>query len=111
MSASGILMAVLVIFLLLPLRFFYDYAVSDSGVILLLFNKIPVWTIRYESIMDVRLVGFLESGIGGFSLRLGSRLVPPYVLIVKKGGVKKVIITPKEPELFIGKVISKIRQA
>jgi hypothetical protein len=110
MSPSWILMVALVAFLLLPLRFVYDYAASDSGVILLLFNRIPVWTIKYKNIMEVRLVGFFESGMGGFSLRIGNRWVPPYVLIVKKSGVKKVIITPKEPELFVGKVISKIRQ-
>lgn len=103
-------MVVLVAFLLLPLRFVYDYAASDSGVILLLFNRIPVWTIKYKNIMEVRLVGLFESGMGELSLRLGNRWVPPYVLIVKKSGVKKVIITPKEPELFVGKVISKIRQ-
>lgn len=104
MDVGGVVILVTILFLLIPLRFIYGYRLSERGVSFMLFGRVSIWTIKYVDICEIKVVDFLESGVGGFTIRLGNKLMPPYVLIKKFTGVRKIIITPKDPEIFVSRV-------
>ena len=99
-------MAVLFVgFLLLPLRYIYDYEIEGDRIAVKLFSAIPVMRIRINDILEIRGCSFRELLMPSFALRLGNRVWGKGVVIRKKRGLfRTVIMTPDNPAGFIEEI-------
>jgi hypothetical protein len=94
-------------------RLIYDYEASAAGVIFFVFRSIRVWKIPYEDITEVRPVTWnnpaSNQDISLFTLKLGNRLEPRFVLLRRASGfVRELHVTPSDPDGFISTVASHI---
>jgi hypothetical protein len=83
-------------------RYIYDYAIKDGSIHFIIFRLFSVYSLSLKDINAILIVSWLETGIGGTTLRLGNRFQKKCILIKKSTGLfHSIIITPSEPELFI----------
>jgi hypothetical protein len=86
-------------------RYIYSYRLASDTVQVVLFGAIPVTSIGYSEIVDVREVTFRESLKPSLSLRLGNRLVGNLVLIQKTSGlIRSLLLTPDDAPGFAKKL-------
>ena len=95
----------LVALVVLCLRFIYDYRINDRAIEVLLFRLIPLYRLPFDNIESIKKISLREAGLGGFTIRLGNRIMGARLLITKKRGLfKKIIITPDKIDEFINEL-------
>jgi hypothetical protein len=99
-------MAVLFVgFLLLPLRYIYDYEIEGDRIAVKLFSTISVMRIRINDILEIRECSFKELLMPSFALRLGNRRWGQSIMIRKRRGLcRTVIMAPDNAAEFIEEV-------
>lgn len=82
-------------------KYIYNYRITDSSVEVVLVGKIPIYKISLRDIDSVEEIGFKDTLTDFFAIRFGNRLLGPGLRIsLSKGIVRKVLITPDNPEKF-----------
>jgi hypothetical protein len=105
--AIGVSLGVVV----LGLRFIYEYRIRDNGIEFVIFGTISVYRVSVNNIESAEKISRRQLGIGGFTLRLGNRFMSTCVLIRKRRGpIRKIVITPADPDKFVGRVTALIQQ-
>lgn len=99
--------ALILLLVMFALKYIYDYEIRDQCIQISLFRLIPLSRIKYRDIDSISVISFLEIGLAGLTLRLGNRFIKSAVLIQKKRGFRRVIITPAWPEEFVSNVFKK----
>ena len=96
------------------LKYIYNYKLREDGIIVMIFGVIPIWRIKFNSIVSAREVTFMEvmpyRSMEMFStLRFGNNLFGKMLFIQrKKGLIRSIIITPDNIEEYIVRISSKI---
>ena len=88
------------------LRFVYEYRVKNRAVEIVLFHLLLVYRVPVRDIDLIKKISWREASAGGGILRLGNRLTTQCVLIHKRRGwVRRIVITPEDPDGFVGRVV------
>lgn len=82
------------------------YELSGERFNIRLLNLLPLFSVRYKDISEVRAISLKETfGLGFFALRMGNRMFGKIVLIRKpKGLIREILISPKDHEAFIREI-------
>lgn len=92
------------------LRYIYNYQISDTGIEIVLFSRVPVKKIYFSNIEEIRKLSFKETLLLFSALRFGNRVYGDIVLIrQRKGLVKTILITPDNADRFVGEVLQHIQ--
>jgi hypothetical protein len=87
------------------LRFVFGYRLDGQKINILFFRMFALYSIPIATIKIIKIAGWKELGVGGATLRLGNRFTSRCVLIEKDDGIfRRVVITPTDPENFVGRV-------
>ena len=98
-------------------RVVIQYGLDQRAFSVKLFGVLPMVRIRYEDIVDVRVVSGFEATKLAWryvysTLRLGNRLTGKGVFITRKAlFLKRIAITPDTPEQFVAEILNNARAA
>ena len=86
-------------------RYVYNYQVTDRGIEIVLFGKLPIKRIPFSNIAEVRMGPTAREMLPFKGIAVGNRVWGQTVLVRQKTGlVKRLFITPDNPEQFVRKV-------
>ena len=102
------MVAVIVFALQYMWRYVFSYKLTQTGVDILLFGRIPIMRIPFDDIVEIRTVGFPGCLWIGTGLR--NRAFGRTVLIRRLGGVfsNSVLITPDHADEFVREVLRRL---
>lgn len=110
---TNVIVAILILFIVTILivqftfRYVYNYRVSNTRIEIVLFGKIPIKSIPFSNIVELRKMAFKETlpfkSMEMFlALRFGNRVWGQIVSIQqKKGLIKTILISPDNADRFI----------
>lgn len=91
-------------------RYIYNYRITRNGIEIVLFRKLPIISIPFENIADIREIAFWEtlpfkSIDMFFALRLGNKVWGKIVLVQQRQSIIKILlITPTNTDEFVREV-------
>lgn len=106
-----IALAVLLVLLHFLGKYLYQYRIGEESIQIRLFCLIPIFTIAFKNITEVRKITFGEALWKVFTLKWVNRIYSKeYVLIRWKGRIfSAIIISPKNTDAFVLEVLGKMR--
>lgn len=91
-----------IVFFQYTARYVYNYVINDTGIVIVLFGKIPLKRMDFNNIAEIRKTSYKETFSMVSALRFGNRIWGDIVLVrQKKGIIKTVLITPDNADKFI----------
>ena len=86
-------------------RHVYNYRVTDRGVEIVLFGKLPIKRVPFNNIAEVRVAPTVTEMLPFKGIAFGNRVWGRAVLVRQKRGlIRRLFITPDDPEQFVRKV-------
>ena len=102
--------AVILLFYLFGLRYVLTYRFTDHAVQVMLVRLIPVSSIRYENIEEVRHVSFWEALLYLHAWKAGNKLFTGQIVLIYRRRKVPVVITPDNAERFIRELRERVYQ-
>jgi hypothetical protein len=95
-----------VVFACFVLPVLYSYDVAEGSIRILLFSKFPIARFRISEIANVEIKRTASLLLRPFfALRFGNRLSGECVVITKRRGIlRTIIITPRQPADFVSRI-------
>jgi len=102
----------IIILLLVPRRYLYNYRIANESIQIVIFKVIPVRRLLFNNISEIRKISRKEISWNPFeSEKWGNRLFGDIVLVRKKSGlIKSLLITPDDADAFIKEAQKHIAQ-
>jgi len=86
-------------------RYFYNYRVTDRGIEIVLFGTFPIKRVAFSNIAEVQVGPAAKEMLPFKGVAFGNRVWGRTVLVrQRKGIIKRLFITPDNPEQFVRRV-------
>ena len=86
-------------------RYLYNYRITDRGIEVVLIGKFPVMRVGFDNIAEIRVGPATKEMLPFKGIAFGNRVWGRTVLVRQKTGlVRRLFITPDNPEQFVRKV-------
>jgi hypothetical protein len=109
--AGVILLLIIICVTQLLGRFVITYQLTEASLIISFFNKVTLHNIKYDNIIEIKLLTFAESFSPWAGWHFVNRIFYDNALFIKKRGFSlfcRIVITPDNPDHFFSEIARRL---